>query len=202
MMAPAQVEAATISFTRITSNAATDIASQFSLEVDQSGVAADEVRFKLSGSGPLSFEVGEVYWDDDLGLLAGNLMLIPADTTAGVGYQFTNVNPGNLPGGNGIGFSADFAGDEGSSGGGPSGDPGDGVMAGQMAGFKFDLAMGASLQAVIDAIQGDDLRFGMHVRSIGGGESDGFVTTGVPEPASCIVLLLGGLLSLGVRARR
>jgi len=64
----ASVAAALIPTANITNNATPNVASQLAVDVSQANVAADEVRFKVDNIGPVSSNLTEVYWDDDLNL--------------------------------------------------------------------------------------------------------------------------------------
>ena len=173
------------SFSRITDNAPGDIAAQLSLDVTDSG--GGQVSFAVinDGSVDAGARIHEVYWDFSPSDLLTN-MVIPAG-------WFTPAKPANLPGGNEMDpkFTADQAADNGV-----------GDLPPVVATFLFDGIFGA----VIDALDGGSLRVGLHVGSIYGDFSDGFVTGGppenpVPEP-STIVLLGSGLLGLAYFRRR
>ena len=108
------------------------------------------------------------------------------------------ATPSNLPGGNGIGFSADLSVDS---------DPPPsqtGIQEGEMATFVLILNAGKSIADVARAIADGSLRLGMHVQSIApSGNSDGFVNIPVPLPAAgWMGLALLGSLGLAKKTRR
>ncbi len=185
--ASSHCSATTFSFERITSNGSENPESQISVDVSDS---SGRVLFKFSNAGPIASNITEIYWDDDLPLLSNGPDIDASSTSAGANF-IANVaaNPGNLPGGNGVGFSADHSID---SANGNS----NGINPGEMAGFLFD----GSTNSVIAAIQAGSLRLGMHVRSIGiGGQSESFVS--VPEP-SALAILTAGLFGIGLLRKR
>ncbi len=135
-----------------------------------------------SGSG----YVAEVYFDVSSGMAASfNAGL----SSAGVLFS-PGASPGALPGGNAVSFSSELSFD--SDGG--RGQPVNGINGGEFAVFSFS---GTSLSSIDTGA----LLAGIHVRSLYNGQSEGFVTTPVPEP-STYALMLAGLGALGFVARR
>jgi hypothetical protein len=182
-----ECSAAMFSFERITSNGAENPESQISVDVSDSG---GRILFKFSNPGPMASNITEIYWDDDAPLLSNGPDIDAASTSAGAIFLANaGTDPSNLPGGNGVGFSADHAIDS-------QNGNGNGINPGEMAGFLFD----GNANSVISAIQAGSLRLGMHVRSIGtGGQSEGFVNL-VPEPTS-LTLLTVGIIDICARRR-
>ena len=171
--------AVTVGFERIEpGNAPENVASQFSAEVTDAG--AGLVSFKFSNAGPIASYIADIYWDFDGSLLTGFDTIAPDWNEP--------ATPGNLPGGNMVGFSADLSVDA---------DPPparNGIHPGEMA--TFILTTGGTFDAIVAALTDGSLRLGLHVQGIGSkGESDGFVSVPVPLPTAAWmgIALLGGL---------
>jgi len=98
---------------------------------------------------------------------------------SGVGYT-DGGNPGVLPGGNTVGFSADDWGTATS----PN-VPRNGVNPGEFVGFLGTFSNGGNFAALISALNQGDFRVGLHVISIQPqGGSDSYVNNVVPIPAA------------------
>jgi hypothetical protein len=163
----AQATQINLSFTRITSNASQNVASQFLCEV--SDFSATQVDFRFTNAVGIASSISEIYFDD------GPFLQI-APTLFQVGCQFTSggANPSNLPGGNTLNppfnatqiFSADS-----------QGNPALGIdTAADSLVMRFTLVGGMTFADVASALNSGLLRVGLHVRAIGAqGQSDGFV---------------------------
>jgi len=135
-----------------------------------------------SGSG----YVAEVYFDLSSGM---SVSFNSGLSSGGVSFS-SGANPGALPGGNAVLFSSDASFDSDAGGGQPV----NGINLGEFAVFSIS---GGSLTSIDTGA----LLAGIHVRSLYDGQSEGFVTTPVPEP-STYALMLAGLAALGFVARR
>lgn len=188
-------------FTRITSNASVNVASQFTVEVNDGGWSsgAHHVLFTFRNLGPLASSITGVYFDD------GTLLGIASITDSGSGVSFSQgATPGNLPGGQPYGFQATqgFTADS-----DPPVQP-NGVNPGEWLTIRFRLINGRDYQDTLDALalglaQGSvtgALRIGIHVQGLPGGKSDSFINGGpmVPLPSAALM----GAVGLGLVARR
>jgi len=203
-------------FIRVTTNNVEDLSGQLSITLWDSSEAnstfgatlgtaltATQVLFTIENDVGISSNVSEVYFDD--GLLGPSVI----HNSLGGTTNFTGggASPGNLPSGNTVSppfvateiFSADA-----------QGNPSKGVDASlDILGIVLGLGGYADFAAVLAAVDTGDLRFGLHIRSIGEeGGSDSYVSnTGgssipaVPLPAA--VWLFGSvLLGFGALKRK
>jgi hypothetical protein len=106
------------------------------------------------------------------------------------------ASPGNMPGGNLIGFvaTAGFLADS------DPPVPSNGVNPFESLGIVFDLQFGGAFADVIAELTNGDLRIGVHVQDFDGGGSDSFVNLPVPEPSAALLIGMG--LSILASRRR
>jgi hypothetical protein len=201
----AAAHAETYTFKNITNNNSTDAsAGEAQLRVDVEAYGTNQVLFTFYHIGTVQMSITDVYFDD--GTLLGIADLIDADQNGGdAGVDFsTGASPGNLPGGNPVGFqaTAGFTAD--------SDSPAfhNGVAPGETLGVIFDLKAGKDFQSVIDALAigfpEGGLVIGIHVQGFEGGGSEAFITYGgemIPLPAG-VTLGAAGLAPLALRRRR
>ena len=140
--------------------------------------------------------IGDLYWDDSTSLLS-NINL----NVGNVGTVSFKTGNTNLPQGQNIDFSADF-------GIKKNGAARNGVNGGETLGVAFN----GNFDNVVAALSNGDLRVGIHVQALPGGQSDAFVsklptvghpgggntgnTAGTPEPLT----MVGSLAALGFGA--
>ena len=125
------------------------------------------------------------------------LKLNSAFLCEGPGVDFgIGASPPNLPGGNAIGFSADFSADANS----PS--PFKGINGGEFLGLQFDLTNGSSLDQVLSAVGAGSLRLGLHVQSVGLNEGSISLVSPIPEPQEWAMMLAGLGLVAAIARRR
>ncbi len=199
-------------FSRISSNSPIDVASQFLVEVDNTGVAANQVWFKFTNNVGIASSITDVYFDDGTLLsMVGSLMT----SSAGVIYD-SAAKPDNLPGGTVINFETT---------GGFSADSNAPRLANgvntntEWLKIVFNLQTGLTLTDTIAALQwgldnpgstASGLRIGLHVQGIDNDDSDSFVNGGlvfgennaVPEPASVLVWMSLGAACIVCRRIR
>lgn len=184
----------TYGFFKLTNNNVEDLSGQLSITMMDAStanatfgvgtIAADQLLFTVENDVDAGFasNVAEVYFDDGL---AGPSM--PLNSLGG----FTNfiggsANPSNLPGANNVtpSFQAtmDFSADV------NPGPPVNGVnTSADILGIVLGLGSFADFGAAAIAVAAGDLRFGLHVRSIGvAGDSDSYIGGG-PDPDIRIV---------------
>jgi len=190
-----------LGFNCITNNNAADCAiGEAQLSVEVTDLTGGQVLFEFSNAGLADSSITDVYFDD--GTLLGIAGLIDADDGALGPMGDPNVDfsegasPGNLPGGNPVGFvaTAGFLADA---------DPppsGNGVDPLETLGIVFDLQIGGTFADVIAELTNGDLRIGIHVQAFDGGGSESFVNLPIPEPSAALLIGMG--LSILASRRR
>ena len=187
--------ASTFGFTRISDNGPVDVSGQLSAQVAQQD---NGVRFTFFNSAAqLASSITAIYFDLGSNSLFSSLSLA-GDSGAGVAFS-AGASPRNLPGGNPLGFSADFS----AMSNPPR--PHNGVNGeGEWVSFFGVLKSGQSYGAVIDSLTSGDLRVGLHVQAIAGDYSDSFLNvapSAVPLPAAGW-LFLSAVAGFGALSRR
>ncbi|MCC6123893.1 MAG: PEP-CTERM sorting domain-containing protein [Pirellulales bacterium] len=189
-----------IYFDRITANAPTDVASQLWAVV--SSVDAAHVQFEFHNSAAVASSITDIYFDDggpNAPSLLGGLTAIVNSTTL---FQ-SGANPPNLPSGSNVtpSFTGDFSAESANA---PPTLITNGVdHATDSVGLQFSLLPSVTFSDVINALNANTLRVGLHVQGIpnaGGTTSDSFVS--VPEPSAMVLIGLGGMVLSGYWGRR
>lgn len=192
--------AVTFGFTNITGNNINDAnAGEAQLSVDITDAGAGFVDFTFSNVGPNAMSITDVYFDD------GTLLAI-ASIFNGTGVAFSQgASPGDLPGGNSVGFMATvgFTADS-----DPPAQP-NGVNPGETLTIRFSLQGGKTFADVLAAMAlgfaDGGLVIGIHVQGFAGGGSESFITHDgppvIPVPTG-VALGLAGLAPVLARRRR
>jgi hypothetical protein len=193
--ATAPAGAVTLGFDCITNTIAGDCTiGEAQMTVDVTDPGSNRIDFTFENTGIALSSIADVYWDD------GTLLSIFSITNTPGLVEFSSpATPGNLPGANNAsppfvttaGFSADSD---------PPVQP-LGVNPGEQLKVTFDLIGGQTFADAITALTNGNLRIGIHVQGYQSGGSESFVNNPVPEPGT-LALLGGGVLALGIRARR
>jgi hypothetical protein len=191
------VQAEDFGFDCVTNNNATNCATgeaQFDLSFTQTVVNSGyQLDFKLTNSGPLASSITDVYfdWGSPAPVGQGSGQIIQG---AGVKFDW-DASPGNLPGGNTIGFTAST----GLTADSDSPVSANGVNSGESITFRFLTGYAGAL----DDLYSGTLRVGLHAQSFANGGSESFVTTPVPEPSAVAMMLVGlGVVGLAASRRR
>ena len=187
-------------FEAVTANNVADVATgEAQLYMLVESVAGNKVSFTFHNDGPLASSICDIYWDDMFDSKKGIGTSILSDsgvviTDSGAGVSFSmGASPGNLPGGNSIGFKASISAD--------SNNPTQpmGVNPGEWVKFVFSIKSPYTYSNVLGELNpyvNTGLRVGIHVQGFTGGGSESFIA--VPAPAAVwggasLLTALGGL---------
>jgi len=197
-----EASADTYTFTAITNNGGNTAAAEAQLRVDVTDAGMGQVLFTFYHDGMVAMSITDIYFDDD-----GNLASIFSIDDSDPGVSFAvGATPGDLPGGNSVGFMATLGLTADSD---PPTQP-NGVNPGESVGILINLAGGKSFADVIAALgygfESGGLVIGIHVQGFDGGFSEAFITGGGDEPMvpvpSGVALGLAGLAPVMTRRRR
>ena len=149
-LSQASYGAITLSFQNVTANSTADAdtgEAQLTVEVrgsaDDADLTASQVRFVFKNAGPNASSITDIYFDD------GTLLGIAEIEQDGVDVEFSQgASPGNLPGGNSVGFTATASISIDSD---PPAQP-NGVNPGETVGIVFNLINGYTYDDVVAAL--------------------------------------------------
>ena len=184
----------TYSFDGITSNNVGDVAiGEAQLSVTVSDAGGGLVSFLFNNAGPELSSIADVYFDDSVDPALFDTSIDSIDNSD-PGVSFSELaTPGNLPGGNIVGFNAT----RGLTADSDSPVQPNGVNPGESLGITLSLANSNSFGDVTTALANGSLRVGIHVQGFATGGSESFVNNpggsppAVPEPGSMAVFGLG-----------
>ncbi len=162
------------------------------------------VTMTFGNSSSIQSVITQIYLDDSGEALLGSPTIVSPMVNNVLKFTVGSGSPADMPGGSGIGFSANTS----LSVYANSPAPRNGIGQGESLVLSYTLL--TDIDTLSAAIQDGTLRFGMHVQSINGGTSDAFVGTPnelppppfdpVPEPATMVLFGLGtGLLAVRKR---
>lgn len=185
---------ASTSFSLFTSNGNQNISSQLAMDTSASG---NQVFFTFLNNVGIASSITDIYFD--LGTASG-FSLSNMSIADQVGVKFSmGAAPGNVPGGNTIGFTADS---------GLSADSDAPVAPNGINALGDYLTISALLSsgtydALLRDLRSGMFRVAMHVQAIGtAGGSDSYVTTAVPLPAAAWLFGSALLGFMGFSVRR
>ena len=182
-------------FTRVSSNSAENLGGQLGMLVtEQPGGAL----FTFSNRLGVPASITDIYFDDAQPALF-NSIAYHADSGVGVSFD-SQAAPANLPGGNVIGFLADFSSDANAQsvegGVATKGVKKNGVnTADEWVSFLGLWANAGSFDGLIAAFADGHFRVGLHVQAIGlAGQSDSYVNQPSPVPLPAAAWLFASAL--------
>lgn len=167
--------------------------TQFTVSVTNEGLNGDEVMFVFENLGPEQSSISEIYFDDGPPELLSFNSFKEISVINDISFE-VGATPGNLPGGQGIAFTADHIYQPNNP------EPKNGINSGESLGIVFTLFSGTTFSDVIAAIQGRDLAVGIHAIGFENGGSESFVM--VPEPSTFSLIFMGLFMIGFVRLRK
>lgn len=177
------------SFENITNNSATNATNgeaQLSVNVTASG--SNTALFTFNNAGPNAMVIAQIYFDNGSALNSIHSII------NGSGVSFSaGGSPPNLPGGNDAlpPFSSDFR----ATADNPA--PTNGVGINETVGIKFNLAGGFDFQDLIDELNNETTRVGIHVQAFANGGSESFITTVTNKPIPAPAAVWLGVIGMG-----
>jgi hypothetical protein len=162
------------------------------------GSNPNQVLFEFFNLGNLASSITDVYFQDTAPKsLAGIARIF---NSSGTSFS-EGATPPNLPGGNPVGFVANFSADSNSRRPGVKANGVDNV--GESLGVLFNLKPGFSnpmFTAILADLKSGSLRVGIHAQGFSDGGSESFVNKAVPEPLT--ILGTGAAIGMGALMKR
>lgn len=175
-------------FTPISANATENLGGQVKLAVTELQGGA---LFTFSNSAGVPSSITDIYFDEPATAIFSSIVYHSA---SGAGVTFDNqAAPANLPGGNDIGFLADYSSDSSAKKGGVVGN---GVNSqGEWVSFLGSWANAATFDGLFAALASNDFRVGLHIQAIGReGVSDSYINQLSPVPLPAAAWLFASAL--------
>lgn len=175
-------------FTPISANATENLGGQVKLAVTELQGGA---LFTFSNSAGVPSSITDIYFDEPATAIFSSIVYHSA---SGAGVTFDNqAAPANLPGGNDIGFLADYSSDSSAKKGGVVGN---GVNSqGEWVSFLGSWANAATFDGLLAALASNDFRVGLHIQAIGReGVSDSYINQLSPVPLPAAAWLFASAL--------
>jgi hypothetical protein len=164
--------------------------NQFKTRVSMSG--QNQLLFQFFNIGAIASSITDVYFQDT----APKSLLSVADISSSQGVKFSEgAKPANLPGGNNVGFFADFSADSNSIV--------KGIDPGETLSILFNLQPGFSnpmFTAILADLKSGSLQVGIRAKGFSDGGKESFVNAAVPEPMT--MLGTGAAIGIGALMKR
>ena len=150
-------------------------------------------KFKFNNTGPENCTISEIYFYSDILLGEPDI----DDSLPGVDF-ITGAIPSNLPGGDNVTPAFEAVTCLSAEAKKPS--PKNGVNPNQWVALTYGITNGKNIEDVINELNTDQLRIGIHVQAFDNGGSESFITfnnnnnnnpTPIPEPTSISLLGMG-----------
>ena len=185
----------TLGFYNVTNNNSYDAAiGETQLFLDISSNINNQAIFTFRNlSGGQASSIAEIYFDDSKNNTALSDIDCIIDNPPTVDFQQDKVAPKNLPGGETL--DPDFKAEKSFSLEPENPAPYYGVNPGESVSVVFNLKSNTTIQDLINDLQTENLRIGIHVIAFSSGGSESFVNA-VPEPATITMLGIGALALL------
>jgi hypothetical protein len=173
-----------LAFENISHNDPADAAigeTQFGLHITEN--APGQVLFEYVNQGPEPCTLTEIY------LEKGTPLILDSIWNQASIVEFTaGPKPKDLPGGKAL--SPKFQADKLLSAGANSPSPHLGVNPGESISMLYDLNPGTSYESLLQQVQDQSLRVGIHVQGFESGGSESYIAT-IPEPGTLLLILIG-----------
>jgi len=180
-------QAASIAFTRVTSNSSVDISEDIFLTVTDGG--SQQVLFSFSKGSLFDGFITQIYFQDSVSLLS-SMSFLAGLSSANVVYD-SPATPSHPPGVNtfNTAFSLKPRNPQ----------PTNGISAGETGVFVGTLASNKSYSQFEESVENGSFNVALHAQGLAGGQSDTCASVHAPEPTAS---LLGGISLIILLTRR